>query len=559
MNEDPATPNALSRQPRNRQDALSGHELIARSLCELGITHVFGISGTPVRETLAACARRGLRVIGARHQQAATMMAAAQNHACGRLVTAVILSAGPAITNAATGILVCHDNGWPLLVLGGRRPLHMRHLGSFQELDATAVYGPITKLAGLVERTADIPHALVRASGVAMSGRPGPVYLDVAEEALHGTAIAGHPPLPRPQPPPIEPALLDRASELLLSAERPVIIIGDQLRWSAPFAELAELVTLLGTPFVTSPMARGYLPDDHPLCHNAASATALSTADTILVAGARLDWTFRYGAEFARDAKVILIGAEEQQSCLNITPAVAIAGDPKVILSEVMARLIRHVPEPRRRAGWHENLAAKRQATIEKRIALAQRDALPMSAQRLILEIRDFVPREAICVVDGNIIMVAAQQLLPSYLPVSRYTPGHNGCMGTGIPFGIGAKLAFSDRPVVVICGDFAFGLNAMEMETAVRLRVPIIVIIANNDGNGEALLQQKFYGEGYPDRVTMFQPGLRYEEIMRSFGGHAEYCEHPSEIGPAFRRAVASGLPACINVRVDPQSPMPT
>jgi 2-hydroxyacyl-CoA lyase 1 len=307
-------------------------------------------------------------------------------------------------------------------------------------------------------------------------------------------------------------------------------------------------------------MARGFLPDDHPLCHNAAGAAVLSTADVIVIAGARLDWTFRYGAEIAHDARVIFIGAEQREISVNVTPAVTIAGDAKVVLAELLSRLAGGERQPASPSGvgWRERLDAKRQATIAKWNAPAQRDVCPMTPQRLILEIRDAMPRETICVVDGNIIMEAAQQLLPSYSPVSRFTPGHNGCMGIGVPFGIGAKLAFPESPVVVISGDFAFGLNVMEMETAVRLRIPIIVIVANNDGNGGVLPQRTFYPPDYPDRVTMFQPGIRYEQIVRAFGGHAEFVEHPSELGPAFERAVASRLPSCINVSVNRDSPYP-
>src|SRR5262249_44629231 len=156
--------------------------------------------------------------------------------------------------NAATGILVAYDNGWPLLVIGGRRPLHMRHLGSFQELDATAIYRPITKLASLVERTAEIQPMLVRAFEIAMSGHPGPVYLDLPEEALQMSANVDQGASPRPHTQTIEPALLDRAADMLQGARRPAVLIGDQLRWSAPFTELAQLVARLDAPFVTTPM-----------------------------------------------------------------------------------------------------------------------------------------------------------------------------------------------------------------------------------------------------------------------------------------------------------------
>jgi thiamine pyrophosphate-dependent acetolactate synthase large subunit-like protein len=153
--------------------------------------------------------------------------------------------------------------------------------------------------------------------------------------------------------------------------------------------------------------------------------------------------------------------------------------------------------------------------------------------------------------------MAAAQHVLPSYSPVSRFTAGTNGCMGVGLPFALGAKLAAPDRLVVAICGDTAFGFNAMDMETAIRHRIRIVVIVVNNDGNSGGLMQRAFYPQE-SERITMFQPDIRYEAIMDAFGGHAEFVERPEELRPALNRAVASGKAACINVKVDPFAPYP-
>ena len=173
-------------------------------------------------------------------------------------------------------------------------------------------------------------------------------------------------------------------------------------------------------------------------------------------------------------------------------------------------------------------------------------DSIPMSPYRMLKEVREFLPRDAVCILDGNVFMAAAQQVLPSYMPVTRFTAGTNGCMGVGIPFGIGAKLAQPTRPVVVLCGDTAFGFSAMEMETAVRHQIPIIVVVVNNDGNSGALQQTALYPPGH-ERVTMFQPDIRYEQIMRAFGGAAEYVERPEQLRPALERAARSGVAACV------------
>jgi thiamine pyrophosphate-dependent acetolactate synthase large subunit-like protein len=170
-------------------------------------------------------------------------------------------------------------------------------------------------------------------------------------------------------------------------------------------------------------------------------------------------------------------------------------------------------------------------------------------------EIRDFLPRNAICVLDGRDTMAAAQEVLLSYEPASRFTAGTNGCMGVGIPFGIGAKLSAPDRMVIVVTGDMAFGIAAMEMETAVRHQIPIIVIVVNNDGGCATSVHRDLYPADH-EPVAMFQPRLRYEKIMEACGGYAESVDQPEQIQPALRRAVESGIPTCVNVYVDPNAP---
>jgi thiamine pyrophosphate-dependent acetolactate synthase large subunit-like protein len=502
----------------------------------------------------------GIRPVGVRNQQAGVLMATAQNYVAGRLAAVSLLSAGPAVTNAATGILVAKDNCWPMVVLGGRRPLSMRGMGSFQELDGVRIFQSITKWSALVESTASIPGYLSRAFAIASSGRPGPVYLDLPEDIL--TGVVGGYALPRFQvcrdPSPDDDAVA-RAAKILHQARRPSMIIGKGIRWSEPYAELAHLAGDLGIPFITSPMGHGYLPDDHPLCCNAARGLLQSKSDVILLVGARLDWTFRFGAELSREAKIIQIDIHEAEIGVNVLPAVGIVGDAKSVLSRLVDRLALDSGKSHRErlSGWHATLKEAKEKKLRRWNSLMTDDSLPMSHYRMLKEVRDFLPRDAVCILDGNVSMAAAQQVLPSYLPASRLTAGSNGCMGVGIPFGIGAKLCRPDRLVTVICGDTAFAFNAMDMETAVRHAIPIIVIVVNNEGIYGALSDKVLFPSSR-ERVTMFQPGIPYEAIAGAFGGHAESVERPEELRPALERAAQSGKAACINVKVDPNAPYP-
>jgi 2-hydroxyacyl-CoA lyase len=537
-----------------------GHTLVAQTLKSLGVTHAYCVSGTPIRETFAKCFDFGIRPIGVRHQQAGVMMAIAQNYISGRLTAVAILSAGPAVTNAATSILVANDNCWPVVVLGGRRPLNMRGMGSFQELDGVSIYRSITKWSALVESTASLPTYIEHAFQIAMSGRLGPVYLDLPEDVLNGFAnVTSHCSLDNVEIVAVDTQAGQQAAEMILQAKRPAMIIGKGVRWSEPFAEIRGLVEGYGIPFITSPMGRGFLPDDHPLCFNHARGFLQSKADVILLVGARLDWTFRFGSEFADDAKLIQIDIHKPEVGINRAPAIGIVGDVKAALRSILTvmDLRRDGAGKANLAFWHAMLSKEQE---NKRLALESlmnSDVMPMSQHRMYKEIRNFLPRDAICVLDGNVSMVAGQQVLPAYFPASRFTAGNNGCLGVGIPFAIGAKLACPERSVIAICGDTAFAFSAMEMETAVRHKIAVIVVVVNNDGNTGALMEKACFPSNR-ERVTMFQPDIHYENIMRTFGGHAEFADRPEQLRPALERAAASGQAACINVRVDPYAPYP-
>lgn len=539
---------------------MNGHHLLAHTLKRLGVTHVFSLSGSPIKETLPACSQVGIRVIGVRHQQAAVSMALAHNYVSGRLTAAVILSAGPAVTNATTGILVAKDNCWPLLVLGGKSfsADHGRP-GTFQMLDGAGLFQPLTKWAAEVDSPDKIVEYVTRGYHVAMTGQPGPVYLDLPVRVLNAPATLVEAPIPDPFfiPKP-DFATLAKVAELLLQAQRPAIIIGKGIRWSEPYNELRTIIDTYHIPFITSPMGRGLLPDDHPLCGNAARDFLQQQADTILILGARLNWTFRFATQFAKNANLIHVDIAKEELLPHRPNSIMIQGDIRQVLQELLDVLYQHgtqTPCLQGRKEWQGQLQEMGAKYFQHREDLANHSGFPMSPYRLMKEIREFLPRDSICIFDGRNTMAAAQEVLPGYEPVSRFTAGSNGCMGVGIPFGIGAKLSAPHRLVVVISGDMAFGITAMEMETAVRHNIPIIVVIVNNDGPCAGQDSRTFCPEGH-EPVTKYLTRIPYEKIMEAFGGYAEFLDRPEQVQPALRRAAESGIPACLNVYVDSQIP---
>lgn len=535
-----------------------GHAIVARTLRDLGITHVFSAGGNPVNHTLGACARVGLRVIGARDQRGAVLMSLAYNYVSGALRSAVLVSAGPAVTNCATGILVGHDNRWPLLVLGGWRGC--LRSGEFQALDGAGLLAPITKWSAAVERTDALAASIARAASVAMAGAPGPVYLDLQDVALDGSAPLGtvtpatapghEAPAAADTATPIDPLHLRAAVAMLRRARRPAMLIGKGLRWSPASESLRRLCDEWSIPFAASPMGRGQLPDDHPLCFSAIRARMLTEADLVLVIGARFDWTFRFGSEIAPQARVIRIDIDATEAAGVLGRGVGLAGDAARVLQQLLLALPDGDASPSldRDAGWLEALGAARAARGCGAVPPGERGLRPWSPYEWLAEIEAALPDDAITVLDGNVVMTAAQRMLTVRHPVTRLGPGTNGCMGVGIPFAIGAKLARPDRPVVAIVGDFAFGLSAIELETAVRHRVPITVFVANNGGAGGANRQRACFPAGH-EPVLQYTAGIRHDLTMASFGGRGVRVERPGQLGAVLADALAGDMPVCIDV----------
>jgi thiamine pyrophosphate-dependent acetolactate synthase large subunit-like protein len=445
-------------------------------------------------------------------------------------------------------------------VLGGRRPVHEQGIGYFQELDAVPIFQSVTKSATTVSRAADLPIAIVRAYEIAMNGRPGPVYLDLPEDVLDAQAETDLPAVPLvPAHYQADAHIVAECAQLLRAAERPLLILGEGIRWSFNEADLRDLVEQNGIPFMTTPLARGFLPDDHPLCVNDVRRWVQSQADLVLMFGAWFDWRFRFGAELAPNARIIHADIDSTTLGKNVRDVLTVHADSGRFLSQMQTLLQQtYLLSAERLELWRRRVMA---AVDEKRLTRAAwlpHVSTPMAPQTLFEALHSFLPEDAIVVLDGNITLAAGQARLSAHKPCGWLDPGWNGCMGAGIPMAMGAKLAAPERMVVVVCGDFGFGLSAMDLETSARHRIPIVVVVVNNDGICGRLRQKERFPREYPEFFSQFQEGLRYERIADIFGGHPEFVTEPTEIKAALERATASGLPACVNVRVDPNASHP-
>ena len=527
---------------------VTGSELLARALRSQGMDTLFYIMGGPMLETESACIQLGVRAIDTRHEQGAALMAHAYSRVTRRPGVCMGCS-GPGMTNLVTGIANAFVDACPLIAVGGSSPRIYLGMEAFQEIDQVAIVRPITKWAERILDARRIPELVATAFRQATTGRPGPVYLDLPGDVLGAQvdeAAVVFPPTWRPAPRALgDPAAIREAVTLLARAERPLIVGGSGVWWSDGAEAFQALVEAAGIPFYTTPISRGTVPEDHPLAFLNARAKAFAEADVLLAVGTRFNFVLHFGRppRFAADLKVIHVDVNPTELGHNRPVDVPIGGDARAVLEQLVAEA-RGKLDPRRYAAWVaklQTLDAEKQAEMVK---LLTTDQVPIHPLRLCKEVREFLRRDAILVVDGQEILNYGRQSIPTFTPGHRLNSGPFGCMGVGLPFGIGAKVARPTTQVVVLHGDGSYGINAMEIDTAVRHRIPVVVVISNNGGWTADPLGTK------PGRNLGF---TRYDKAAEALGAHGEFVEKPHEIRPALERARASGKPAVVNVITDP------
>jgi thiamine pyrophosphate-dependent acetolactate synthase large subunit-like protein len=336
---------------------------------------------------------------------------------------------------------------------------------------------------------------------------------------------------------------VERAVALLEQAERPVLIAGSGVLWSGAATELQAWVEQARVPFWTTPQGRGVIPEDHPLCFLNARATAFREADLVFVIGTRLNYVIDFGRppRIAAEARMIQVDLDPGELGRTRHADAGIAGDARAVLGQLLEAADNRLTG--RYEPWLAYLAdlnEEKRIDAERAMSVAQ---LPIHPLRLCREVRDFLERDAILCVDGQEILNFGRQSIPTYRAGHRLNSGPFGTMGVGLPFGLGAKVALPDKQVVVLHGDGSMGLNAMELDTAVRHGIDVLTIVSNNGGWTAADRPKAGRDLGY----------TRFDLLAKALGCHGEHVEHPDEIRPALERAANSGKPAVVNVVTDP------
>jgi thiamine pyrophosphate-dependent acetolactate synthase large subunit-like protein len=530
---------------------ITGSEVLAKALRTQGVDTMFYLMGGPMLETEAACIQLGIRAIDHRHEQAAAFAA----HAYTRILRrpGVCMGAsGPGATNLLTGVATAFTDCAPLVAIGGSSPRVYLGMEAFQEIDQLAVFKPVTKWAERVYDARRIPDVVASAFRQATSGRPGPVYIDmpgdVLGEKVEEDAVT-YAPAWKPAPRTLgDTGAIKEAIALLAKAQRPIIVAGSGVWWSDGGTALRAFVEATGIPFWTKPISRGLIPEDHALSFLNARSKAFTETDCVLAVGTRFDWMIQFGRppRFAADMKVIHVDVNPAELGHNREVDVPIAGDARAVLEQLTAEAAGQI-RPNMYASWTgklRTLDAEKGADQDKAMSS---DELPMHPLRLCKEVRDFIRRDAILVVDGQEILNFGRQAIPTYTAGHRLNSGAFGTMGVGLPYGVGAKVAKPEAQVLVLHGDGSFGINVMDIDTAVRHTIPVVCVISNNGG----------WTADAPWTRPLPKPGrnlgyTRYDRLAIDLGAHGEHVEKPHDVRPALERAFASGKPAVVNVITD-------
>ncbi|MGI8531384.1 MAG: acetolactate synthase [Geodermatophilaceae bacterium] len=514
-----------------------------------GVTEMFTLSGGHVFPLYDAATAVGLPIYDVRHEQTA-VFAAEGVAKLGRRLGLAVLTAGPGVTNGISAVTTAHFNGSPVLVFGGRAPNWRWGSGSLQEIDHVPLLAPITKRAATATSAPQIPAEVGRAARAALSGHRGPAFLDFPIDAIFAAAdapVAEPEPTARPEPDPSEVAT---AAALIASAERPVVIAGSDVYADGAWAELAAAAEHLRVPVFANGMGRGCLPADHELSFGRARRVATKGADLVVVVGTPLDFRLSFG-EFGAARVVHLVDSPEQRAG-HVKVACSPAGDLGVALSGLAA----HTGDRTDHEPWLADLRAAEDAARAADEDALDSTAAPIKPSRVYGELRRVLARDAVVVCDGGDFVSYAGKYLDCYTPGCWLDPGPYGCLGTGQGYAMAARLTRPDSQVCLLLGDGAAGFSLMDVDSLVRHRLPVVMVMGNNGIWGlEKHPMRDMYGY---DVAADLQPGLRYDDVVRALGGAGETVTDAADIAPALGRAFEAGVPYLVNVLTDPADKYP-
>lgn len=545
---------------------LTGAQALVRILLAERVRHVYGIVGGKLNPLLHAIHEQPeLRFIGTRHEASGSMMAAATHAGTGQVAVA-LGEMGPGGLNMISGLGVAFNNNLPLLAISTNqhRAAAYPHSGMFMDLDSVAASRPITKWNAVVHDARRMPELARRAFREALSGRPGPVHLDIPQDVLtqswefsddeFAPAPANYRAIGRPRP---DAEQLRRAIDLLGSARRPLIVAGGGVVASEAAEQLRALADRLQCPVVPTQMALGVIASDSPhfighggIIAGAPVKEAFAAADVVLSIGCRWSsWMWDQQGPYARRShRCISINLDPSALGHPVLHEVAMQADARAVLDDLLAAAgpsWRTAVEP----GWLERMRALRADYLRQmdESAAAPGAAGAMHPALLARRIADALPADCLAVYDGGHTTFWTNDLTPVREVRSRFHEPGMSHLGFGLPYAMALKATRPERPAVLVTGDGSFGFTMNELDTARRYGLPVLVIIHNNEAWGIIRSGQK-NALGFEMGTSL--EGSDYAAIARGFGCHGERVQDPEQVAPAIARALASGLPAVLDCR---------
>ncbi|GAB3415618.1 acetolactate synthase [Flindersiella endophytica] len=549
----------------DQQHERHGGELAVEAARAYGVDTMFTLSGAHVFPLYDAAvggkdrpADAPMRLVDTRHEQTAVFAA----EATGKLTRTpglAVVTAGPGVTNGISAITQASKTGSPLVVLGGRASNGSWGRGSLQELDHPPLLEPVTKLARTVGKVGEIPAAVGEAFALAGSAHRGPVFLDVPMDELYGRVVAEVPAAASPGAREPDGDALAEIAALLCEARQPVLIVGSDVWLDGAENAALDAVEELGIPTITNGMGRGVLPARHPLLTNRVRGLALGRADLVIVAGTPLDFRLGYGAFGGQDgapaARVVHLADAPEQLAAHVELAGSAAGSLELLLTGLVHAWNQQLRHPDW-SNWAAELRGANELAIAKDADLLASDADPIHPARIYGDLLPMLADDAVVIGDGGDFVSFAGRFVEPMRPGGWLDPGPYGCLGAGLGAAIAARLARPSARVVLLLGDGAAGMSLLDVDTLVRHRLPVVMVLANNGCWGlEKHPMRMLYGY---DVAAELSADVEYDAIVRALGGAGETVRRPAELGPALERAFRADVPYLVNVITDPEAAYP-
>ncbi|MFT5659021.1 MAG: oxalyl-CoA decarboxylase [Gammaproteobacteria bacterium] len=546
----------------NTTATIDGFQLVIDALKLNDIDTIFGLPGIPITDMTRKMQANGMRMISFRHEQHAGNAAAAAGFITQKPGICLTVSA-PGFLNGLTALSNATTNCFPMILISGSSEREIVDLqqGDYEEMDQLAIAKPLCKAAFRILHAQDIGVGIARAIRSAVSGRPGGVYLDFPAKLFSQVMdeVEGRRSLikvvdaaPRQLP---APESVQRALDLLKSAKKPLILLGKGAAYAQVDADIRAFVEQSGIPYLPMSMAKGLIPDNHEQCASAARSYVLAEADVVVLVGARLNWLLSHGkgktwgGANAANRQFIQIDIAPTEMDSNVPIAAPLVGDIGSCVQALVARMGTSFAKPP--TEWTTEVYARSSKNIAKMAEKLKLNPTPMNFQSALNVIRNQIKArpDAYLVNEGANTLDFARSIVNMYEPRKRLDVGTWGIMGIGMGFAVAAAVV-TDKPVIAVEGDSAFGFSGMEVETICRYNLPVCVVVFNNNGIYKGT--DKNGSTGTDPAPTVFVKNARYEMMMQAFGGVGVVASTPAELEKALSEAVASGRPTLINAIID-------